>query len=375
MMLSKIIRIIFSTAGGVLGFSCGIGVMELVETTNPAKDLQVFHTLQTGVPLFFALLLMIIFYACFPVIKRKSMWLTKKIEGDLQSMPFYDILGGTVGLICGLLIAFLISQLLLPLDFYYVGVALSIVAYIFFGYLGISVGTKSFRKEIDGTAEGKKGIFSSMLKSKTQKNTNEIATPKILDTSAIIDGRIADVLSTGFIEGKVIIPEFVLEELRHISDSADSMKRTRGRRGLDVLKEVQEKYGIEIYNTYDKSFLEIPEVDVKLLKLAEIMNGKVLTTDFNLIKVAGIQGISVLNINELVRALRPVILPGETMMISIIKEGKENNQGVGYMDDGTMIVIEDGRRLIGLDVNVEVTSVLQTASGRMIFAKPMNHRQ
>ena len=222
--------------------------------------------------------------------------------------------------------------------------------------------------------EGKKNIFGSVIKNKAGKNSNEIATPKILDTSVIIDGRIADILSTGFIEGKVMIPEFVLEELRHISDSADSMKRTRGRRGLDVLKEVQEKYGIEIYNTYDKSFLEIPEVDVKLLKLAELMNGKVLTTDFNLIKVAGIQGIPVLNINELVKALRPVILPGENMMISIIKEGKEYNQGVGYMDDGTMIVVEDGKRLIGLDVNVEVTSVLQTASGRMIFAKPTNHR-
>lgn len=373
-MLSKIIRIIITIAGGVLGFSCGVAILELAESASPVKDHQAVQALQVGVPVFFAVLLMVFFYACFPMLKRKSMWLTKKIEGDLQSRPFYDILGGTVGLICGLLIAFLISQLLIPLDFYYIGTALSIFAYIFFGYLGMSVGTKSFRKELDGATEGKKSLFGSMLKTKNLKQSNEIAMPKILDTSAIIDGRIADVLSTGFIEGKIIIPEFVLEELRHISDSADSMKRTRGRRGLDVLKEVQEKYGIEIYNTYDKSFISVPEVDVKLLKLAELMNGKVLTTDYNLIKVAGIQGIPVLNINELVRALRPVILPGESMVISIIKEGKENNQGVGYMDDGTMIVVEDGKRLIGVDVNVEVTSVLQTASGRMIFAKPTNHR-
>jgi uncharacterized protein YacL len=168
-----------------------------------------------------------------------------------------------------------------------------------------------------------------------------------------------------------VIPEFVLVELRHIADSSDSLKRNRGRRGLDVLNKIQNEYGIEIYNTTsEKSLDEIPEVDVKLLKLAQIMNGKVVTNDFNLNKVASIKGVEVLNINELANTLKPVVLPGEDMQLFLVKEGKERNQAVAYLDDGTMIVVEDGRKYIGNNINVQVTSVLQTAAGRMIFAKP-----
>ena len=178
-------------------------------------------------------------------------------------------------------------------------------------------------------------------------------------------------MKTGFIEGQIVIPEFVLVELRHIADSSDALKRNRGRRGLDILNKIQNEYGVEIYNsTGEKSLDEIPEVDVKLLKLAQIMNGKVVTNDFNLNKVAGIKGVDVLNINELANTLKPVVLPGEEMVLSLVKEGKENNQAVAYLDDGTMIVVEDGKRFIGQTIKVIVTSVLQTSAGRMIFAKP-----
>lgn len=211
----------------------------------------------------------------------------------------------------------------------------------------------------------------SQLASAGNRKKAEAAIPKIFDTSVIIDGRISDIMKTGFLEGPIIIPEFVLVELRHIADSSDSLKRNRGRRGLDILKKIQTEYGVDIYDTTgEKGLDEIPEVDVKLLKLAQNMGGKVVTNDFNLNKVAGIKGVSVLNINELANAIKPIVLPGEDMTIFLVKEGKESRQAVGYLDDGTMIVVEDGKKYIGKTIDVSVTSVLQTAAGRMIFAKP-----
>ncbi len=207
---------------------------------------------------------------------------------------------------------------------------------------------------------------------RTSKGSKE-AVPKILDTSVLIDGRIMDIMKTGIIEGQIIIPEYVLTELRHLSDSADPLKKAKGRRGLAILKDIQAYYGIEIYNTYnDKDWENVEEVDVKLLRLAAKLGGKVVTNDYNLIQVAEIQEISVLNINDVVKALKTVVIPGEVMPLMISREGREEGQGVGYLDDGTMIVVEGGKRLINMVVKVEVTSVLQTASGRMIFAKPIN---
>ena len=181
---------------------------------------------------------------------------------------------------------------------------------------------------------------------------------------------ILEIIKTGFMEGPIVIPEFVLVELRHIADSSDALKRTRGRRGLDILNKIQEEYGIEIYNSdSEKSLKEIPEVDVKLLKLAQIMKGKVVTNDFNLNKVAVIKEVPVLNINALANALKPMVIPGESMTVTLIKQGKDQNQAVAYLDDGTMIVVENGRKQIGNTVDILVTSVLQTAAGRMIFGK------
>ncbi|MFH1776518.1 MAG: PIN domain-containing protein [Candidatus Omnitrophota bacterium] len=190
----------------------------------------------------------------------------------------------------------------------------------------------------------------------------------ILDTSVIIDGRILDLSQTRFIEGKFIIPRFVLRELQQIADSSDALKRNRGRRGLDVLNKIQKNKKIDV-KIHDEDFPEIHEVDAKLIKLAKMLTAKIFTNDFNLNKVAELQGISVLNINELANALKPVVLPGEVMIAKIVREGKEYDQGVAYLDDGTMIVVEEGRRFIGYTTRVIVTSVLQTAAGRMIFAK------
>ena len=193
--------------------------------------------------------------------------------------------------------------------------------------------------------------------------------PKILDTSVIIDGRIADICKSGFIEGDLVIPGFVLEELRHIADSSDLLKRNRGRRGLDILNKIQKELEFKV-QICERDYDDIAEVDSKLVRLAQDMKGKILTNDFNLNKVAELQGVTVLNINELANAVKPVVLPGEEMEVHVIKNGKEAGQGVAYLDDGTMIVVDGGKRHIGETIGVLVTSVLQTAAGRMIFAKP-----
>ncbi len=191
---------------------------------------------------------------------------------------------------------------------------------------------------------------------------------KILDTSVIIDGRIADISDTGFLEGILVIPTFVLNELQMIADSADSIKRNRGRRGLDILNKMQKDQAIMV-KISDMDFPELSEVDAKLVKLAKIMGAKVITNDFNLNKVAEFHGVQVLNINQLSNALKPVVLPGEEMRVALIKEGKDANQAIGYLDDGTMVVVENGRRRLNDEVDVTVTSVLQTTAGRMIFTR------
>lgn len=191
---------------------------------------------------------------------------------------------------------------------------------------------------------------------------------KILDTSVIIDGRISDICDTGFLEGVLVVPNFVLNELQMIADSADSIKRNRGRRGLDILNKMQKDQGIKV-KISDMDFPEIPEVDAKLVKLAKVMKAKVVTNDFNLNKVAEFHGVPVLNINQLSNALKPIVLPGEDMKISLVKEGKDASQAIGYLDDGTMVVVENGRKKMNHDVEVVVTSVLQTTAGRMIFGR------
>ncbi len=210
--------------------------------------------------------------------------------------------------------------------------------------------------------------FLDKIVSSDEENSDEKIAYKILDTSVIIDGRIADICDTGFIEGILVIPNFVLNELQMIADSADSIKRNRGRRGLDILNKMQKDQSIMVKIT-DMDFADINEVDAKLVKLAKIMNAKVITNDFNLNKVAEFHGVPVLNINQLSNSLKPVVLPGEEMRVALIKEGKDQNQAIGYLDDGTMVVVENGRKRLNDEVDVTVTSVLQTTAGRMIFTR------
>ena len=191
---------------------------------------------------------------------------------------------------------------------------------------------------------------------------------KILDTSVIIDGRIADICETGFLDGTLLIPQFVLKELQLVADSADSLKRNRGRRGLDILQKIQKMSGIEVMIS-DLDYPEVREVDLKLIELARTLQGKIVTNDFNLNKVAQLRGVDVLNINELANSLKPVVLPGEIMKVFILKEGKEYNQGVAYLDDGTMVVVDNARKMISKTIDVVVTSVLQTTAGKMIFGR------
>jgi len=367
-MIKKLLRIVLSLVGALFGYGIFLLLRRLVRGTELADKILATETQYVIAAISCAFIFGLIFYLLTPMFGRHGQRLAKNIETDLQKVPANEIITGTFGLIIGLVIAFLISQIYSGIDIFYIGTVLSIFTYIFLGYLGILVATRK-GKDILPVFSAKKSVSS-----KTKSKSND-ATPKILDTSVIIDGRIADIMKTGFIEGNIVIPEFVLVELRHIADSSDGLKRNRGRRGLDILNRIQSEYGIEIYNTaLEKSLDEIPEVDVKLLKLAQLMNGKVVTNDFNLNKVAMIKGVEVLNINELANTLKPVVLPGEDMTLFLVKEGKESNQAVAYLDDGTMIVVEEGRRYIGQTINVTVTSVLQTAAGRMIFAKPKREK-
>jgi uncharacterized protein YacL len=281
------------------------------------------------------------------------------LHRKLEAVRMSSIVAGTAGLIVGVTISRFIfaslSALLIHIDS---GLSASVRLLLdaLFGYFGAMIALQR-GKELD---------LLSLLRQLKEKPATE--SYKILDTSVIIDGRIADICETGFIEGTLVIPQFVLRELQHIADSSDTLKRNRGRRGLDILQRIQKKVDIPV-RIDDLDFPEIREVDGKLVALAKMLRAKVITNDFNLNKVAELHGVSVLNINELANSLKPVVLPGEDMKIYVLKEGKEYNQGIGYLDDGTMVVIDNGRRWIGQTVDVCVTSVLQTTAGRMIFTR------
>jgi uncharacterized protein YacL len=293
--------------------------------------------------------------------------MTKRAEGKLQKMSTQDLMSGAIGLIIGLIIAFLIGSALSGIPI--IGSVIPVLTCIFFGYLGLSLGISK--------REGIAAFFSGLGRENSNRFRNKGKTraagycnmPKVLDTSVIIDGRIADICKTGFVEGPIVIPNFVLEELRHIADSSDALKRAKGRRGLDILNVIRKELDIEV-EISSKDYDDIAEVDDKLVRLAQELYGCVVTNDYNLNKVATLQGVVVLNINELANAIKPVVLPGEKMVVTVVKDGKEHNQGVAYLDDGTMIVVENGRRYMGETIEVEVTSVIQTNAGRMIFGRP-----
>ena len=286
----------------------------------------------------------------------------QRAERALEGAPAQQVLTSVAGLIAGLIIALLTTQLfraMQPKEFF---TALTVVVYIVMGYLGASVGARRYKEWPMGNLRGKKQDKFA------EKDEGSGLAPKILDTSVIIDGRIYDISKTGFLEGTLVVPQFVLAELRHIADSGDALRRNRGRRGLDVLSRMQKEPGLRVVVS-EADFEDVEEVDVKLLKLAQQTGGIVMTNDYNLNKVAAVTGVRVLNINELANAVKPVVLPGEEMTVQIVREGKEPGQGVGYLEDGTMIVVDNGRRYVGETLTVVVTTVLQTAAGRMIFTK------
>jgi uncharacterized protein YacL len=279
-----------------------------------------------------------------------------KLEEKLREIPLKIIIGTLLGIVVSLSIANLfISKLLLthakdvPIT-----LPIYILLYCVMGYLGFRVGEKKSHT-LD--------LSRMPLFGKTETSEGN----KVLDTSAIIDGRIGDLCETGFIEGTFIIPQFVLYEIQHIADLPDPVKKSRGRRGLEILHKLQKQTQIKV-KIVDIDFPRLKDVDSKLIALAKNLQGKIVTNDYNLNKVAELQGINVLNINELALAMKPALLPGEQLITKIVKEGKELGQGIGYLDDGTMVVVDDAKKLMGKTIDVVVTSLLQTASGRMIFA-------
>lgn len=309
-----------------------------------------------------ALLFGFIFYRLAPKFISVELRLIESIEDSLKRFSLVDILIGTLGLVVGLLLAFLISQPLLKLNIPGIGTVLTVIMEIVF-YIGMGfLGAKLALNYHDDFL-----MFFDRIKTRDKSNLKVTSKdykvrPKIVDTSTIIDGRIVDILKTGFLEGNLIIPIFVIEELQHIADSDNYLRRQKGRRGLDILKTMQTEYKDKV-KVVDKRYQSIDKVDSMLIKMSEEFNANLVTNDYNLNKVANLQGVFVYNINDLANAMRPVFVAGEPINVSIIKEGRENNQGIGYLDDGTMIVVEDGKRFLGEIIECTVTSVLQTSAG------------
>ena len=279
-------------------------------------------------------------------------------ELRLRVVSLKRLIGAVIGSILGILGAYLFSLVLRnSIGSGSTQSFLQLMVMLLMSYVGLIVGANK-GDLLNLAALG--GIFGAEKQGRKSF--------KILDTSVIIDGRIADIADTGFLDGILVIPQFVLRELQLVADSADSLKRNRGRRGLDILQRVQKIANVNVQIVED-DFPTVREVDLKLIELAKVYEAKIITNDFNLNKVAQLQGVAVLNINELANALKPIVLPGETMRVFILKEGKEYNQGVAYLDDGTMVVVDNARKLIGKNIDIAVTSVLQTTAGKMIFGK------
>lgn len=358
-MLRKIVHIFFIITGGTLGFLYIPNIIQFFDITDVTLFTSPYFGLVIGAIIFSILTYLLADYV---------VGFLKWIEDGLMKIPVADLFFGSLGLILGLFVAYLINIPIQDIGLKIVSEIVPLFLTIIIGYLGFQVG---FRRR-----EEFMNILSIPRKEKARKNAGDSEKedryelkPKILDTSVIIDGRIADICQTNFLEGTIIIPQFILEELQHIADSSDVLKRNRGRRGLDILNRIQKELKIKV-EIYEGNFEDIQEVDSKLVKLAKSIDGIVVTNDFNLNKVCDFQGVSVLNINDLANAVKPVVLPGEELVVQVIKDGKEQRQGIAYLDDGTMIVVEDGRDHIGKTIEVLITSVLQTSAGRMIFAKP-----
>ena len=373
-MIYRILRYVIAILVGTAAY---VGMDSLAPIIDPylVSQFESFGDMSLTIARISVLILgtligVIIGYLISSFILKQGLVIAKRLERILTHIPNQELIAGTIGLLFGLIIANLIGVAFnqVPIIGPYIPIILSAI----FGYSGLKIMARkgpemyyNYVQQWGGDGSKKTSRFKMFS---THKSDKASSTPKLLDTSVIIDGRIKELCNTGFIEGPLMVPLFVLNELQIISDSADSTKRNRGRRGLDILKEMQDanKVAIEVVeDDYD----DLTEVDSKLMRLALDKQWKLMTNDFNLNKVARVQGIEVLNLNELANVLKPALIAGEWIRVQIMKEGKEIHQGVAYLDDGTMIVVEDGKPYVGQTVEVMVTSILQTSAGRMIFAR------
>jgi uncharacterized protein YacL len=351
-MIDAVIIISFILAGAGTGFH---GVDFLPQSIIEQINLQSFRWIALGFGSFLGLVLGLFAQNAY-----------RKLEIEVRSMPIETLLSRSIGLVVGLLLAnlMLAPLFLLPFpdDFSFFKPLTAILVSIMFAYTGMTLA------ETHGRALLRVINPNSVESVLISEGTLTPATTKILDTSAVIDGRIESLIDTGFIEGKLLIPQFVLQELQTVADSSNDLKRVRGRRGLDILNSMRNTWGDRVV-IHSADYDDIATVDAKLVRLAQELNSTLITNDYNLNKVANLQEVEVLNINDLAQALRPVYLPGDSIDLKLMKEGKDPSQGVGFLDDGTMVVVEEGRKYLGKQMKVIVTSALQTSAGRMIFAR------
>jgi uncharacterized protein YacL len=350
---TALLRVSFCVIFGITGFLLGREAYLRLISLHVASEFWQL-TLLVAAPVVGAVVGVLIVPVAQNVFEREL----RQVERSIDRLAPGELVGGAIGLVTGLVVAFLVKSVLFEFVAFagptggYIAIALYLVLSLFAAFLGARVGAKQ---------------RVALTRMAAPANAAAGGEPKVLDTSVIIDGRVLDIVRSGFLEGPLLLPRFVLRELQLIADSSDPLKRVRGRRGLELLGKLQETAPIEIV---ERDPEEIAQVDAKLVRLAQERGAKLVTNDYNLNRVALVEGVMVLNINELANAVKPVLHPGDELRVAVIREGRETHQGVGYLDDGTMIVVENGRRLIGETVEVAVTSALQTNAGRMIFARP-----
>ncbi|WP_318767110.1 PIN/TRAM domain-containing protein [Lactiplantibacillus carotarum] len=352
------VRLVFIVVGGTLGLT----YLPILWDTVMSQPNMLLNNIFTNF-----LLGALVLWVLSLFLANATVRLVDRVEKNLSKQNPMTLLFGSVGFIIGLLIAVLISQLFSRSPLFLLNTVVPIILMLFFGYIGARVGTTRIDewRKVFNFRRRDKDVDPEITDAQPDKNYHHY---KILDTNILIDGRIYDLVKTGFLEGTLLVPNFVLYELQYIADSADSIKRVRGRRGLDILNKLRNENIIPV-EMYEGDFEDVPEVDSKLIQLAKKVNGVIVTNDYNLNKVIEFQNVQVLNINQLAKSLKPRVIPGEEMNVMVVKNGSERQQGVGYLDDGTMVVVEDGKFYINEKVDVVVTSALQTDAGRMIFAR------
>ena len=379
-MRSKVVQQLLRALIALVGAGVGAGLTAMVQQLLAQANLSYHVPVKTLVIVYISMCALGGLIG-FLLSNRLLRWFVdwgNRLEQRMERMPIGQMFSSVTGLICGLIIAALLSQILNFVGASLFTTAISAILYVIFGAIGLSIGFKRARDIVD-MQDKFYGFRERRALRKSARQARESAEEegdgedafgqaKILDTSVIIDGRIFAVARTGFLEGEMVVPQFVLDELRRVADSTDARRRSRGRRGLDLLQKARQEPGMRL-RVDPTDWQDTEETDVKLLRLARETGGRVVTNDFNLNKVAAVSGMKVLNLNDLAGALRPAVLAGEEMETTITKEGKEPGQGVGYMEDGTMIVVEGGRRHVGETVHVVVTTVIQTSAGRMIFSR------